>query len=533
MVEAAVLHPAARRRIQRMMPPEAHHDLVLRPLGAGDARTMIATSAAQDFIEELFETLLADDWRSQVSAMRGLRRGKDGVLELGLPIHNKFQLVLFEVICRQPGSPRLDPARISSQGMVIRRQRSGRHDGWMKSGRRVSGWQVLAGEDLDPDPRKRGAAPAGNRTARELISRRTPSATAAEEMLGLYIAPPDVCAARGRTILFGVVPVASAARSDGPAEPIDYANGLDGTTSAEMVEHFSEYLKARAPTSMPQGGNVLQVGSKKKPEWDLFKQPPVDGRLNALGLFLHQLASELNAFGSGTAPTALMKVLSEIKLVTARNASGETTASTDAATFVTQAVPILIDGQENKGSVRMPLEWPRIDNELGGRLTKAALDCLSAHHAELAKSPGKFDILTDQYAVRAFIRVRGPAGCPDKLVWSAYSERFRILPWWDGDGPATRISLPAMSQLKKVKPSVAFDMPPEIANLFKGDMTKLADGDGDNEGPQIAWLCSFSIPFITICAFICLNIFLSLFNLIFQWMLFIKICIPIPLPKRP
>ena len=209
MVEAAVLHPAARRRIQRMMPPEAHHDLVLRPLGAGDARTMIATSAAQDFIEELFETLLADDWRSQVSAMRGLRRGKDGVLELGLPIHNKFQLVLFEVICRQPGSPRLDPARISSQGMVIRRQRSGRHDGWIKSGRRVSGWQVLAGEDLDPDPRKRGAAPAGNQTARELISRRTPSATAAEEILGLYIAPPDICAARGRTILFGVVPVAS------------------------------------------------------------------------------------------------------------------------------------------------------------------------------------------------------------------------------------------------------------------------------------------------------------------------------------
>jgi len=147
----------------------------------------------------------------------------------------------------------------------------------------------------------------------------------------------------------------------------------------------------------------------------------------------------------------------------------------------------------------------------------------------MAQAPGKFEALSDQYAVRGFIRVRGPAGCPDRLVWSAYSERFRILPWWDGDGPATRISLPDMSQLKKVKPSVAFDMPPAIANLLKGDMKALADGEGEKPSELgVGWLCSFSIPFITLCAFIVLNIFLSLFDIIFRWMLFIKICIPIP-----
>ena len=41
-----------------------------------------------------------------------------------------------------------------------------------------------------------------------------------------------------------------------------------------------------------------------------------------------------------------------------------------------------------------------------------------------------------------------------------------------------------------------------------------------------------SIPIITICAFIVLNIFLSLFDLFFSWMLFIKICLPIPVPKK-
>ena len=44
----------------------------------------------------------------------------------------------------------------------------------------------------------------------------------------------------------------------------------------------------------------------------------------------------------------------------------------------------------------------------------------------------------------------------------------------------------------------------------------------------VGWICSFSLPIITICAFICLNIFLSLFDLIFRWMFFIKICIPFP-----
>jgi hypothetical protein len=537
MVTTLALHPAARRRIARMMPPEPHHDLVLRPLGAGDARTIIATSDAQDFVAGLFETLNAADWRTKLAAMRGSRRGADGLLELGLPVHRKFQIALFEALCRQPGSPRLDPARISAQGMVIRRRRGSRWQGWMKSGRLVSGWLPLAGEDADPDPRKRGAAPAGNRQARALIARQAPSPAAAEEILGLYVAPPDICLARGRTILFGLVPVASNARSDGPADPIDYANGLSADARSEMVAHFSEYLKARPKLAMPRAGEDLSR------DWNVLN-PPLPGstdaaRLNAFGLFLHQLVTELDAFGTGPAPRALMGLLRQIRLPTQRNARGEVTGSIDAAGFVTRAVPILLDRQGNpppppggqaatQQKVRMPLEWPVIDAALGARLTRAALECLSEHHARLARSPGKFDVLSDQYAVRGFIRVRGPAGCPDKLVWSAYSERFRILPWWDGDGPATRISLPDLSQLKKVKPSVAFDMPPAIANLLNGDMKELAEGKGSTDGPQIGWLCSFSIPFITLCAFIVLHIFLGLLNLVFQWMMFIKICIPIP-----
>ena len=45
------------------------------------------------------------------------------------------------------------------------------------------------------------------------------------------------------------------------------------------------------------------------------------------------------------------------------------------------------------------------------------------------------------------------------------------------------------------------------------------------------WLCSFSLPAITICAYIVLSIFIGLFNLVFWWSAWIKICIPIPRPK--
>ena len=47
---------------------------------------------------------------------------------------------------------------------------------------------------------------------------------------------------------------------------------------------------------------------------------------------------------------------------------------------------------------------------------------------------------------------------------------------------------------------------------------------------SLNWICGFSIPLITICAFFVLNIFLILLNIVFFWLPFIKICIPFPIP---
>ena len=249
------------------------------------------------------------------------------------------------------------------------------------------------------------------------------------------------------------------------------------------------------------------------------------------GVFLQQLKSELGAYEAGDAPKALRDELATISLVLARDEQGRVTRTTDAASFVKAASTILLDGDPNTdNATTMPLDWPRIDDAQGQRLTRLAQACLTARFRQVIAETPKFDSDAALYTVRGFIRVRGHPQCAPKLVWSdSYSEDFRILPWWDSDGPAARIALPSVGNLKALKPNVSFEMPPALANLLQGDMKKLATGDGSPPSEiGIGWICSFSIPIITLCAFIVLSIFLSLFDIVFFWMAFLKICIPYP-----
>jgi hypothetical protein len=85
--------------------------------------------------------------------------------------------------------------------------------------------------------------------------------------------------------------------------------------------------------------------------------------------------------------------------------------------------------------------------------------------------------------------------------------------------------------VKSLKPNVAFEMPPGLFNMLANnspDAFLKGEAKEGGVGLGITWLCSFSLPIITLCAFICLNILLSLLNIVFWWMAFFKICLPIP-----
>jgi len=527
MVTLAQMHPAERRRMEARMPPPAAHEVILRPLGNGHAREVIATISAQQAVPALFDDLKASDWQGRIAAMRRLRIGDDGLLELSQPLHRKFQFALFEAVCDRPGQPRLDPAKIESAGIVIRRRRGATRLGWLRTSKAIKGWRPLLDAERDPDPARSSEAHPANAALRDIIaSRRAAQEPLEETVHTLFTAPPDVCQALGRTVLFAPVPVVSSETSDEPPPSIDFL-ALSAKDTADIVDHLSSYLKQRNQSkALPRAHDLLD------PEWDALSPGTRASNpdLHSFAVFLHQCTAELDLFGDGNAAKELRRLLSTIELPTEFDGLDRVTKSTDATSFIRDATAILLAGETNAKQVRMPFRWPVVDREMGERMTLAALRCLSEQHARVVPPQPKFADDAHQYVVRGFVRVTGHAECPAKLVWSIESEPFRIAPWWDGDGPGTTIGLPPLDKLKKTKPSVSFAMPPEIANVLKGDPLDLSEGKGSKEGPGIAWLCSFSIPYITICAFIVLNIFLSLLDLIFRWMLWIKVCIPIPTP---
>ena len=167
-----------------------------------------------------------------------------------------------------------------------------------------------------------------------------------------------------------------------------------------------------------------------------------------------------------------------------------------------------------------------------GTFSAPCSNAIASPSLGLRGAPGRYDEPGAKYVLRAFVRLKpdGDGGCA-RTVWTPPSAPFVIAPWYDGAGaPPVRIALPDPTRdfLKSLKPNVSFVVPASLQGLLSGNAKNLAEGKGQPGGIGLGWICSFSIPVITLCAFIVLNIFLSLFDLIFHWMFFIKICIPFP-----
>jgi hypothetical protein len=142
-----------------------------------------------------------------------------------------------------------------------------------------------------------------------------------------------------------------------------------------------------------------------------------------------------------------------------------------------------------------------------------------------------------RYAIRCVYQ-RPECGPLRPDVVSEPSDPFKIAGFFDLDAPARSITITMpihtnIRDLRKLKKNVSFLLSNELRSQMNR-VTSLKDAmDGkfaDGEQLDIGLLCSFSIPVITICALIVLMIFISLLNIVFWWMPFLRICFPIPLP---
>ena len=123
-------------------------------------------------------------------------------------------------------------------------------------------------------------------------------------------------------------------------------------------------------------------------------------------------------------------------------------------------------------------------------------------------------------------------------VVSAPTRPFRLASFFDPDAPARPlvIRMPFDTSprgLRRFPKGVSVLMSNKLRRqLERVQNQKLKDLDDGKVGSEAGWsvgmICSLSIPIITLCAFFVLMIFLKLFDIVFWWMAYFKICLPVP-----
>lgn len=510
----------------------AHFLRGVRFLGGGGAPSLLKRRD-QEFIPSLLREVRTEAGRAGArGTLAADRDAKSNALRLWQPVHRVFHLAVLELLCDEPGSPRANPRRIEGAGMVVRRlaQRRdaqgnplpvdlkaphGSHEveGWMRDGDLVHGWEPLRGarRTQDPDPKKRRPPlRAGHPAVTALL--RQPDAEWdrwAETVVPLFTAPPEACEAAGATLLYGVLPLTSSELAENPGE----APKADADGEAHVI-----------PLSLRPGTYALPAVVKpdELPD-DEAQQARFLARIGDVSLL-----RGLGAFGDTAEAARLREHLNAVAVW--REGDPKRTPSRRLGDVLKQAASVF--ESDDARSIGDAAEWTIPAGAWQAELRRRMAPLLNRRMDEMTSSVGRYDRPGALYQVQAFVRVRECAECPPVLVWSEPSEPFAIVPWYEaGDAPPVRIPLPEakLSAMAKLKPNVAFQVPASLQDALAGMKLKkpLEIGKG-SAGITVDWICGFSIPLITICAFIVLNIFLQLLNIIFWWLPFIKICIPIP-----
>ena len=549
------------------------HDTIVRGLGGLAASPLIVQRTDQDFVAGVLDEISDPDPLSKVG-LQMFPSTPGASMRLFQPVHRTFHLALVEAACHRPGQPRLDPKKIDSAGMVIRRvyTKAGGTalEGWMEGLNRLRGWvpfdpsrATLApalrvpAELADPDPARRPLAlSAGN----ALINRRLADAQVgtplSERTSPLFVAPPAACAAARRTMLYGVIPTASSEMTDvAPGPPAFDAGVYDAD---EIDDQVPPYFRA--------GGLDLISGIADR-DWSYQQAQDQVAADNDAGTpstmdkllgMLRQLLIQLDAFGDGDRSTALLAALNRLLLPFTDDPDNGRALPDDIAAipgmtrprpgrFVSHKIvwvpagdylelaagALIAPGPSGPSTIRLPRNWPAVPTGVAAGIAQAIGGAMSARFAALAPRVPRFEDPTALYVLRAFVRVKRDDGCPPELIWSDASPAFSIAPWYEnGVLPPVQVSLPDITAatVKALKPNVSFRVPNALFNMLNKNSAKdLVDGKGKpGDSGGIDWICGFNIPVITICAFIVLFIFLALLNIIFWWLPFIRICIPIP-----
>lgn len=146
---------------------------------------------------------------------------------------------------------------------------------------------------------------------------------------------------------------------------------------------------------------------------------------------------------------------------------------------------------------------------------------------------GKLESAFEMFVIRLVYEY--DPDCPP--VMSEQGPAFNFAEFFDPDAPPrmVRIVMPKMDgdSLKKYTKGVAMQFSPKLNKLLDSiDGKKALDGEFAAQSEpgtlDLTMICTFSIQIITLVALIVMFIFLFLLNIVFQWIAFLRICLPVP-----
>jgi hypothetical protein len=488
---------------------------------------------------------------------------------LRLPVHRAFYIASCEVSCDTFGLPALDPARVLSAGMVVRRGRSNSN---------ALRWMIKEGVPTGWWPGDGTSEPCDCRRLRQLgvLPERFPEPPFSGEetypMHPLFLhAKGSDGVNRSHTLLWGYVPLGGQVRVDGAPTAINVAQP-DYTR-----EHRWPFGSADGVQGWQRGmGYQVRAGRVEAP----------------LRQLLHTLLGRYR-INDPTDPNnaALRQVLAGIHFQTSplmlRRSQGM---------LLLESEPVFIRGKQVFSAIRnsdlddsgdpglaserqqisllayldrraeQVLEWlswqergedsalpafalsaseppasetslPRLDWSL--YVTEAQAEALrdlqeiraraTLEASDAGTAVPRFNQDDDDvFFTLPFLRYHDEKGC-ERVVWGPASQPFRVAsPLSPQAQRPSLIVLPGLSELKLGAPrGLTFIAPKSLADKIlklKFDMDMKTDGPGNPGGSCFGF--SFSLPIITLCALILLMIIISLLNLIFFWLPFAFLAIP-------
>jgi len=494
---------------------------------------------------------------------RHSRHGQEPVLRL--PLHRTFYLLSCEVVCDRFGEPALDPMKITSAGFVIRRIGDrGTPQAWLLEDGQALGWRQAPSELRDPDLRRRlcanGVLHKGNDDA----------AFSGEEIHPLHTLKTQDSNGKTHTLLYGFVPLGGFYY----LRDIDAAQAFDPQDQADTMAVAGRML----PWPFGYGSDAAQVwqsyysvpvaqGVPNKSFFELLRVLVNRYHLGENGIVdnaaLEDLCGRLWLFDDAVlpfdlrvqayselnqglfAPYRIQSLLSYLQQCAARGGDNPLVAwiirqeqLADAAGGIDklaglEALPAVSGG----GTIGLSLRILSADaQEIRDRLGQRLLDQTLAKVKEIPL-PKFGQNAGDLFQAIPFVRFKNEYG-QEQIQWArsdAFSIPFRVAAPFDPEASRpSMIQMPALSDLRRglakgaalITPADTFD----LMNKLKLNKGASEDTVKDASGPElgIQWICSFSLPVITLIAMILLMIMVILLNIVFFWLPWVRICLPFP-----